>query len=98
MRIHRESLKKEGKDRLIYEDFKMNQPSKINFFAEKPNNNPFLLMKYRNEGKTINGVDMGEKIDDQMQKTSLTNELNDKLKTVTQVPRDKWSFPQTSNQ
>ena len=55
-------------------------------------------MKYRNEGKTINGVDMGEKIDDQMQKTALTNELNDKLKTVTQVPRDKWDFPQTSNQ
>ena len=37
-------------------------------------------------------------MDEQMQKTSLTNELNDKLKTVSQVPKDKWSFPQTSNQ
>lgn len=98
MRIYRESLKKEHNNQKIYEDFKINHPQKVDFYAEKPNNNPFLLMKYQNEGRTINGVDMSEKLDDQMQKTVLTNEISDKLKTVTQVPKDKWQFPQTSNQ
>ena len=48
MRIHRENLKKEGAKEIVYEDFKINEPHKINFYADKPNNNPFLLMKLRN--------------------------------------------------
>ena len=31
-------------------------------------------------------------------KTELTGEINDKLKTVTHTPKDKWGVPQTSNQ
>lgn len=52
----------------------------------------------RNEGRTINGVDYEEKLRDGNYKTELTNEINDKLKTVTHTPKDKWSSPQTSNQ
>jgi len=29
-------------------------------------------MKYKNEGRTINGVDIEEKLDDDMQKSNLT--------------------------
>lgn len=32
----------------MYDDFKINQPNKIDSFTPKPNNNPFLLMKYKN--------------------------------------------------
>lgn len=76
MRIYRESLKKEHAQQQIYENFKINEPKKVNFYSEKPNNNPFLLMKYKNEGWTINGVDMEEKLDDEMQKSNLT-EINE---------------------
>ena len=55
-------------------------------------------MKMRQEGKTINGVDYEEKLRDGFYKTELTGEINDKLKTVTQTPKDKWNVPQTSNQ
>lgn len=55
-------------------------------------------MKMRDEGKTINGVDYEEKLRDGNYKTELTNEINDKLKTVTHTPKDKWNVPQTSNQ
>lgn len=82
----------------VYEDFKINEPQKVNFYADKPNNNPFLLMKYKNEGRTINGVDLDEKLEDDLQKSNLTPEINEKLKTVTHVPKDKWAVPQTSNQ
>lgn len=50
------------------------------------------------EGKTINGVDYDEKLRDGHYKTELTSEINEKLKTVTHTPKDKWSIPQTSNQ
>lgn len=82
----------------MYEDFKINEPKNINFYSEKPNNNPFLLMKYKQEGRSINGVDIDERLNDDMQKTNLTAEITDKLKTVTHVPKDKWAQPQTSNQ
>lgn len=55
-------------------------------------------MKMREEGKKINGVDYEEKLRDGFYKTELTGEINDKLKTVTQTPKDKWNVPQTSNQ
>lgn len=55
-------------------------------------------MKMRNQGKTINGVDYDEKLRDGYYKTELTGEINDKLKTVTHTPKDKWNVPQTSNQ
>lgn len=55
-------------------------------------------MKLRNEGKTINGVDYDEKLRDGNYKTQLTDEISDKLKTVTHTPKDKWNIPQTSNQ
>ena len=55
-------------------------------------------MKMRNEGKAINGVDYDEKLRDGNYKTELTSEINDKLKTVTHTPKDKWNVPQTSNQ
>lgn len=83
---------------MVYEDFKINQPKNVQFYAEKPNNNPFLLMKYKNQGKTINGVDIEDKLNDDLHKANLTAEIDDKLKTVTQIPKDKWSVPQTTNQ
>ena len=55
-------------------------------------------MKMKEEGKTINGVDYEEKLRDGHYKTELTSEINDRLKTVTHTPKDKWSTPQTSNQ
>jgi hypothetical protein len=55
-------------------------------------------MKMRNEGKTIQGVDYEEKLRDGHYKTELTGEINDKLKTVTYTPKDKWNVPQTANQ
>lgn len=55
-------------------------------------------MKYKNEGKAIKGVDLNQKLDDELQKSNLTSEINDKLKTVTHVPKDKWNVPQTTNQ
>jgi hypothetical protein len=55
-------------------------------------------MKLRNEGRTINGVDFDEKLREGSNKTELTSQLNDKLKTVTHTPKDKWNVPQTSNQ
>ena len=30
-------------------------------------------MKYKNEGKSINGVDINEKLDDDLQKSNLTS-------------------------
>lgn len=33
-----------------------------------------------------------------MGKAQLTGDLNDKLKTVTHVPKQKFSVPQTANQ
>lgn len=90
MRIYRESLRKEGAHQNVYESFAVNDPRKMGFFAEKPNNNPFLLIQYRNEGRTINGVDIDELLDDETKKATLTAELSERLKTVTHVPRDKW--------
>jgi hypothetical protein len=55
-------------------------------------------MKMRNEGKTISGVDYEDKLRDSNYNTELTPQINDKLKTVTQTPKDKWNVPQTSNQ
>ena len=55
-------------------------------------------MKMREEGKNINGVDYEEKLRDGYYKTQLTGDINDKLKTVTHTPKDKWNVPQTSNQ
>lgn len=55
-------------------------------------------MKMKDEGKTINGVDYQEKLRDGNYKTELTSQINDKLKTVTHTPKDKWNVPQTSNQ
>lgn len=98
MRIHRESLHKEAVCEKINENFQIDRPANINFYTEKPNNNPYLLMKMRGEGKTINGVDYEEKLRDGYYKTELTGQINDKLKTVTQTPKDKWNVPQTSNQ
>ena len=69
MRVHRENLKKEEAAQRVYENFQINEPHKINFHADKPNNNPFLLMKLRNEGKNVNGVDINEKLNDEMNKT-----------------------------
>lgn len=70
----------------------------MHFYTEKPNNNPYLLMKMREQGRTINGVDYEEKLRDGHYRTELTGEINDKLKTVTHTPKDKWGVPQTSNQ
>ena len=55
-------------------------------------------MKLKNEGKTINGVDINEKLQDNMNKTEIPKDIDNKLKTVTQTPKDKWALPQTSNQ
>ena len=55
-------------------------------------------MKMRGEGRTINGVDYDDKLRDGHYKTQLTADINDKLKTVTHTPKDKWDVPQTSNQ
>jgi hypothetical protein len=52
----------------------------------------------RNEGRIINGVDYEEKLREVSNKTELTGEISDKLKTVTHTPKDKWGVPQTSNQ
>jgi hypothetical protein len=73
MRIHRESLHKEQVNERINEEFQINQPANVHFHTEKPNNNPYLLMKLRNEGKTLNGVDYDEKLRDGNYKTELTN-------------------------
>jgi hypothetical protein len=82
----------------INEEFQINRPANVHFHTEKPNNNPYLLMKMRNEGRSINGVDYDDKLRDGNYKTELTSEINDKLKTVTHTPKDKWNVPQTSNQ
>ena len=58
MRVHRENLKREEVCQNIYHDFKINEPQKINFYADKPNNNPFLLMKLKEQGKEVKGVDI----------------------------------------
>ena len=55
-------------------------------------------MKLKNEGKTVNGVDINEKLNDEMNKTQISQEIDSKLKTVTQTPKDKWNVPQTTNQ
>lgn len=98
MRIHREGLHKEQLAEKINENFQMNQPSHIHFYTEKVNNNPYLLMKFQNEGRTISGVDINEKLGERSSSGVLTEEINDKLKTVTHTPKDKWNLPQTANQ
>ena len=76
----------------------MNRPENVHFYTEKPSNNPYLLMKMRNEGKNINGVDYEEKLRDGNAGTELNDQVNNKLKTVTHTPKDKWNVPQTTNQ
>lgn len=46
----------------------------------------------------MNGVDIDERLNDDMQKTNLTTEIRNKLKTVTHIPKDKWVQSQTSKQ
>lgn len=67
-------------------------------FTQKPNNNPFLLMKLKSEGKNINGIDLDEKLQTSLNKTQLSPEVDQQLKTALKVPKDKWTVPQTSNQ
>ncbi len=55
-------------------------------------------MKYKNQGKEINGIDIDEKLNDGVLKSDLDDALNTQLKTVTQVPKQKWNLPQTYNQ
>lgn len=73
MRIHRESLHKEQVNERINEEFQINRPANVHFHTEKPNNNPYLLMKLREEGRTVNGVDYDEKLRDGNYKTELTS-------------------------
>ena len=72
MRIFREGVKKEKISSKINEDFQLNQPEKLHFNTQKPNNNPYLLMKIKNAGGTLNGVDFEEKLRDGFNKTELT--------------------------
>ncbi len=58
---------------MVYDNYQINRPTKIDFQADKPNNNPFLLMKMKDQGKVINGVDIDEKLQDSMNKTELTS-------------------------
>jgi len=55
-------------------------------------------MKYRNDGKEINGIDIEEKLNDGIMKSDLDDALNTQLKTITKVPKEKWNLPQTANQ
>ncbi len=55
-------------------------------------------MKYKNEGKDINGVDIDQKLNDGILKSDLDDALNTQLKTITKVPKQKWNLPQTANQ
>ena len=55
-------------------------------------------MKMRNEGKTINGVDYDQKLRDDNPNIQLNEQVNNKLKTVTHTPKDKWNTPQTTAQ
>ena len=98
MRIHREGLHKEHMAEKINYDFQINRPENVHFYTEKPNNNPYLLMKMRNEGKNINGVDYEEKLRDDNPNTQLNEQVSTKLKTVTHTPKDKWNVPQTTAQ
>ena len=82
----------------VFEEFKINSPANINIYSEKPNNNSFILEKYKKQGRTINGVDWNQQTDERVMKTVLTEEIGNKLKTVSQVPKQKYDFPQTSSQ
>ncbi len=55
-------------------------------------------MKYKNDGREISGIDIDEKLNDGVLKSDLDDALNTQLKTVTQVPKQKWNIPQTMNQ
>lgn len=55
-------------------------------------------MKLKEQGKSINGVDIDEKLNDNVNRTELGEQLNSKLKTVTHVPKQKWGVAQTTAQ
>jgi hypothetical protein len=48
MRIFKEMVKKEAICSKLNENFQLNQPQKLQFNTEKPNNNPYLLLKLKN--------------------------------------------------
>ena len=82
----------------LYDNFTINQPRNISFYTDKPNNNPFLLMKLKKEGRSLNGIDIDEKLNTGLKTTLISPEISKKLHTVTQIPKEKYVAPQTANQ
>lgn len=57
-----------------------------------------LLMKMKDQGRTINGVDYEEVLHSESDGVQLPDHVTNRLSTMEQVPKGKWSMPQTSNQ
>lgn len=70
----------------------------VNVYSEKPNTNKMLLMKMRDEGRTINGVDYEEVLDNEAEGAQLPEHITQRLTNINELPKSKYNAPQTSNQ
>ncbi|CAD8160705.1 unnamed protein product [Paramecium pentaurelia] len=95
MKIWQEAVRKENQHLKVYEHFTIN-PHKLYIIQEKPNNS-IMLQKHLEKTGAIKkpAFDVNQITDDS---PPLEKEIIDKLNTMNRTPRQKYQFPQTSNQ
>ncbi|CAD8078957.1 unnamed protein product [Paramecium sonneborni] len=95
MKIWQEAVRKENQHLKVYEHFTIN-PQKLYIIQEKPNNSIMLQKHLEKTGAiTKPAFDVNQITDDS---PPLEKEIIDKLNTMNRTPRQKYQFPQTSNQ
>lgn len=57
-----------------------------------------LLMKMKDQGRTVNGVDYDEVLHNDSDAVQLPDHVTNRLSTIDQVPKGKWNMPQTYGQ
>ncbi|CAD8077476.1 unnamed protein product [Paramecium primaurelia] len=95
MKIWQEAVRKENQHLKVYEHFTIN-PHKLYIIQEKPNNS-IMLQKHLEKTGAVQkpAFDVNQITDDS---PPLEKDIIDKLNTMNRTPRQKYQFPQTSNQ
>lgn len=70
----------------------------MSIITEKPTQNKMLLMKLRDQGVTLNGVDYDDVLDRETTESILPQHISNKLSTMSSVPKNKYNEPQTASQ
>ncbi|KAM3146478.1 hypothetical protein pb186bvf_001447 [Paramecium bursaria] len=95
MNIWCECVRKENQHLKVYENFTIN-PNKLYIIQEKPNNS-IMLQKYLQKTGKISkpSFDVNQITDDS---PPLEKEIVEKIQTMNRTPRQRYQYPQTSNQ